>query len=172
MPPKIVKKAWEVIDPTLYDGIYELEHGWQPVYAESAGKAKQKCSEKESYINVKCRRIRGCDIVLHSGTEIRREYLQQEIIKMERVNKISKFPDDELFYIQNGFVGNSILWWALQDRGYTSDIDRAQTYTKAEVLKYFLNNSDRQDKIWCASHVQQHIKKHVEHQYLDSQYKI
>ena len=35
-----------------------------------------------------------------------------------------------MYYIQNGYVGNAILWWAENSRGYTTDFTKAGKYTK------------------------------------------
>jgi len=44
--------------------------------------------------------------------------------------------DDE-FYIQDSrdYVGNDMLFWALGGNGYTTDMRKAQVYTKAEAVK-------------------------------------
>lgn len=45
---------------------------------------------------------------------------------------------DELFYLQeyDRSSSNTMLWWALGDRGYTTDVTKAQTYTKAQAQAY------------------------------------
>lgn len=42
-----------------------------------------------------------------------------------------------LFYLQDKrtYVGNSILWWAKDHRGYTCHLDKAHIFTEEEVLK-------------------------------------
>lgn len=37
------------------------------------------------------------------------------------------------FYKANGKVGSSVLFWAIDGRGYTSDIDNAEIFTKEEA---------------------------------------
>lgn len=169
---QIVKKAWKVIDPVIQDH-YISEENWETVYAETAGEAKTKCSEKENYINVKCRRSEPNDIVLHEGNEIVRHKLEHDIEETKRIrfrkNKVLSFPETEMFYIQNGYVGNSVSWWGLESRGYTTDITKAQKYTRQEVLKRFVNARE-EDRIWAASHVDQHISQHVDSQYLNHQF--
>jgi len=32
---------------------------------------------------------------------------------------------EKLYYIQNVYVGNAILWWAIDSKGYTTDIGKA-----------------------------------------------
>jgi hypothetical protein len=43
---------------------------------------------------------------------------------------------EKLFYIQNkGFVGNCLLWWGPEGKGYTTDLDKAGKYTVAEAIR-------------------------------------
>ncbi len=37
------------------------------------------------------------------------------------------------FYIQNGYVGNAMAWWAKGSAGYTTDIEQAEKYSEAEA---------------------------------------
>ena len=43
----------------------------------------------------------------------------------------------DLYYIQNSYVyiGNAMLWWKKDGKGYTTDITEAGKYTKAEIGK-------------------------------------
>lgn len=44
---------------------------------------------------------------------------------------------DELFYLQEyDRSSNMMLWWALGDRGYTTDISKAQTYSETQAQAY------------------------------------
>ena len=38
--------------------------------------------------------------------------------------------DEEMYYIQNGFSGNAVVWWAKDSKGYTSNLNEAGKYTK------------------------------------------
>ena len=38
--------------------------------------------------------------------------------------------DEEMYYIQNGFSGNALVWWAKDSKGYTSNLNEAGEYTK------------------------------------------
>ncbi len=172
---EIIKKAWEVTDPTIPRNYYDEQYMWEIVYAESAGKAKLKLIDRETddYLKLKARRAKQDDIVLHKGSEIKRSQLEREIREMERVNnrrkKIMLFPENELFYVQNGYVGNSVSWWRLENKGYTCDLNYAQKYTRAEILKNFIPGR-HEDRIWAASHVEKHIRQHVDGQYLDNKF--
>lgn len=45
--------------------------------------------------------------------------------------------DEELYYLQDSrdFVGNNILWWAKDGKGYTTDISKAHVYSKEDADK-------------------------------------
>lgn len=45
--------------------------------------------------------------------------------------------DSKLYYLQDSrsFNGNYMMFWGIDDKGYTSDIRKAQTYTLAEAKK-------------------------------------
>jgi hypothetical protein len=38
------------------------------------------------------------------------------------------------YYLQNGYIGNSIAWWAKGRCGYTTNIDKAHIFTEAEAF--------------------------------------
>lgn len=42
-------------------------------------------------------------------------------------------PAEELFYIQDGYIGNSVCWWRLGSKGRTEDLEVAQKYTREET---------------------------------------
>ena len=68
------------------------------------------------------------------------------------------------FYVQDKrqYVGNCILWWR-KGGGYTTFIDQAEVFTE-ETLP-----TDRSTDVpWPKEHVDQHIKKVVDVQYLDN----
>lgn len=51
-----------------------------------------------------------------------------------------------MYYIQNkkaGYSGNNIYFWALESRGYTIDLNRAQKYTEEEAKKICLGNPEK-----------------------------
>ena len=74
--------------------------------------------------------------------------------KLNTQNKIEAIGDqsDDLYYIQNGYVGNSILWWGKDHSGYTAHFNKAGRYTKKEVIK-IINNRPNDDCAWLCSHV-------------------
>jgi hypothetical protein len=42
-----------------------------------------------------------------------------------------------LFYLQDSrkTVGNDVLWWAIDDRGYTTDLRKAETYSEEAAYR-------------------------------------
>jgi len=57
-----------------------------------------------------------------------------------------KRPDSErLYYLRDcrDTVGNSVLWWAHNDKGYTCDIRLARVFTESEVETYSDRDTDR-----------------------------
>jgi len=183
---KIIKKAYKVwhegmLDENPYEG-YTIDS--LPItYANTPGEAKQNASEiydyeidsePHKYTDLKVRRAKGGDwLLLEDGEKIRRyalEHRESEKIRIQkRIDKVNSFPDNSNFYIQNGYVGNSVLWWGLRSSGYTTDLSKAQLYTKDEVLKNFVNGRV-EDLIWNAKHVLENIKQHVDGQYLRSEH--
>lgn len=186
MKLEIVKKAFIV----WHSGMIN-ENPWEgfrmdelPItYAESAGKAKQLCCELDDYeingephrfTDIKVRRAKEFDVVLFEGHEFKRNQVLHiiESRKKHQVRSkfVNSFSDDTTFYIQNGFSGNSILFWAKGDAGYTTNIEKAQEYTKDEVLRRFVNGRD-EDVIWESNHIMDNVKKHVDSQFLNVKYR-
>jgi hypothetical protein len=50
--------------------------------------------------------------------------------------------NEKLFYIQDGWVGNSCLWWAIDSKGYTTDIRKAGKYTHKQTMGIFTRPKD------------------------------
>ncbi len=171
----IVKKAWDVRDPTIWDLPYNgPEDNWETVFAASSGQAKYLCRDSDKFINIQVRRNRGADIVLYNNAEFRRsditERIESEKKKQERISLVMRFDEHEMFFIQaQGFVGNSMLWWGLNSSGYTTNIMLAHKYSRAEALARFTSGRD-QDKIWPVSHIEKCVKQHVDAQYVDYDY--
>jgi len=75
---------------------------------------------------------------------------------------------NELYYIQNGYVGNAILWWGVNSQGYTTDISKAGKYTKEEA-KNIIQRPE--DTAWLCSYIDNNIearKTIIDGQYLSS----
>lgn len=68
------------------------------------------------------------------------------------------------YYIQDsrGYVGNDMLWWAKDGKGYTSDLRRAHVYTKAEALSQ--HNCRETDIPWLKSYIDTNSRPAVDMQ--------
>lgn len=84
---------------------------------------------------------------------------------------MSEAKEEPLYYIQNGYVGNAILWWGKNSQGYTTEIDKAGKYTKLEAERICERPEDR---AWLCSHVDscEGKKTIIDHQYLESKFCI
>ncbi len=67
---------------------------------------------------------------------------------------------EEMYYIQNGYVGNAILWWGKDHSGYTAHFNNAGKYPKDEAIK-IINNRPHDDCAWQCWHVDHNIEAHV-----------
>ena len=76
----------------------------------------------------------------------------------------------ELFYIQNaGYSGNALFWWALDKRGYTTDIRKAHKFTKQEA-KSIINRPE--DTAWPCQYIDNLLEAQkliIDMQYVDHQ---
>lgn len=68
---------------------------------------------------------------------------------------------EELYYIQDSrqIVGNCVLWWKPESKGYTTQIDETGLYTKDEADHIAKGRGT--DKPWPKSIVDKYIVKHV-----------
>lgn len=187
---KLIKKAFTVWHEGMLNqnpelGYYEVEE-IPVVYADSPTEAKTIAKEpydfnihdtymaggrKPTFIDLKVRRAPEADKVLFEGREITRREAVIGMLIMQKIKirneKISKYPDDTCFYIQNGYVGNCVAWHGKNGSGYPCDITKAQLFTKAEVLAHKWRDEDR---IWESKHVLANLKYHVDSQYLNSEF--
>lgn len=178
---EIIKKAYRVwVHSHIGEyPIFKIDD-IEPVYAKNPGEAKAFCDfyghknsegEDAQWTDIKCKRAKEYDKIKYNGQEIKRFELS-EIQRIERrVKELNNLPDNEMFYVQDArsYSGNSIFWWGLNSSGYVINIDKAQKYTKKEILEEFANARDT-DIIWLASHVENNIRKHVDIQYLERNY--
>jgi cell division ATPase FtsA len=71
---------------------------------------------------------------------------------------------EEMYYIQDtrSYCGNSVMWWAVDGHGYTSDIAKAWKVSK-HYAERMIRSRDT-DKAWPVSEVNKHIRQHIDHQ--------
>lgn len=76
---------------------------------------------------------------------------------------------EQLYYLQNGYVGNAVLWWGQNKCGYTTDLSKAGKYTKEEC-KQVTRLAGRTERAWPVEYVDKHpqaVVVTVDAQYLD-----
>lgn len=60
-----------------------------------------------------------------------------------------------MYYIQNydqGYLGNSIIFWAKDRKGYTPDINNSHKFTEEEAKDICLNNP-KKNKAWPVEYI-------------------
>lgn len=72
------------------------------------------------------------------------------------------------FYKTNGYVGSSVLFWAMDGRGYTTNIDLAHVYTREETQRHVDNGwlRDKDEFPLCADDVEAFSQWRVDCQYV------
>lgn len=74
---------------------------------------------------------------------------------------------NELFYLQDkrSYVGNDILWWAKNGQGYTTDLSRAEVYTKDDAIAQ--HKCRETDVPWPKEYIDSKTRPAVDMQYVD-----
>jgi len=175
----IIHKAYRVYHDGLLCGDssydkYTIEY--QPiVHANTIGEAKSHGLGLEEgtlgrpvkFTDIRVVRVPDSDIVFFEGEEISRCRMDNEFKKRKRTNKMKKLPDNEYFYVQDSrtYVGNAVMWWAIDSKGYTTDLKKAHKFTKQEIIDKFGRGRDT-DVVWIGSHVEKAIREYVDAQFL------
>ena len=73
----------------------------------------------------------------------------------------------ELYYLQDKrtYVGNDILWWAKNHKGYTTDISKAHVFTKEEAIYH--NQHRETDVPWLKSYIDKKVRPAVDMQHVN-----
>jgi nitrogen fixation-related uncharacterized protein len=69
---------------------------------------------------------------------------------------LSKEYQEKWYYVQNGYVGNAMMWWALDSKGYTIDITKAHKFTYDEAISILKSNEKdkrRNEKVWSCDFI-------------------
>ena len=71
-----------------------------------------------------------------------------------------------LFYLQDSrsYVGNDVLWWAKAGNGYTTDLSKAQVFTKDEAQQH--HDARSTDIPWPKDYIDGKTRPAVDMQYL------
>jgi hypothetical protein len=72
----------------------------------------------------------------------------------------------QLFYLQDsrGYVGNDVLWWAKDGKGYTTDLSKAHAYTKDEAVAQ--HEMRETDIPWPKDYIDAKTRPAVDMQYI------
>lgn len=73
---------------------------------------------------------------------------------------------EQLFYLQDSrsYVGNDVVWWSLNGNGYTTDLSKAQTYTKDMAQR--MHNARPSDIPWPKDYIDGKTRPAVDFQYI------
>ncbi|MED7817264.1 hypothetical protein VYI99_13525 [Vibrio cholerae] len=90
-------------------------------------------------------------------------------------NKLKQCEDFTLknrFYKTNGYVGSSVLFWAIDGLGYTTNIDLAHVYTREEIQRDVDKGwlRDKNQLPLCADDVEAFSQWRVDHQFVEKTY--
>ena len=81
---------------------------------------------------------------------------------------------EEEYYIQSGYVGNAMLWWRKDGKGYSTHFNEAGRYSKEDAMS-IIDNRPKEDYAWLCSHVDQTKVAHltvIEHDNLNTDFRI
>lgn len=187
---EILEKAWVVYHNDMIGGNF-AEGFWNkdqipPIYAATRAEAKKDGGDAYDYVkndgseikytDLRATRARDHDKVLFEGEKGLRYRLEYRIKKnkeeKKQMDKVKSLPDDATFFVQNGYVGNSVLWWAKGSSGYTADIEKAHLYSKEDIVKGFITGNREEDTVWESSHIMENVKHHVDAQYLSKKFAL
>jgi hypothetical protein len=71
-----------------------------------------------------------------------------------------------LFYLQDSrsYVGNDVLWWAKDGKGYTTDLSKAEVYTKEDAVRQ--NQCRGSDIPWPKEYIDARTRPAVDMQFI------
>ena len=79
----------------------------------------------------------------------------------------------KLFYIQNeGFVGNALIWWAIDSHGYTTDIRIAGKYPYEDAKRICVRDEDHAYSVDYIDSLEEAKKVIIDSQYVSSKEEI
>ena len=75
--------------------------------------------------------------------------------------------DDDLWYLQDTrcYVGNDVLWWAKDGKGYTTDVSKAHAYNRAEAFRQAAMRGT--DRAWPKRYIDSKTRPVVDMQYIN-----
>lgn len=173
---ELVEMAWSINSDNLEENFLYSD---DTVVYGTRGQAKSKLlidndaatllktAELIDFKTIRIKRNHQYDVVLYKGNKM----LRYEIAKNDREGMIAQLDKTKFYYVQDSrsYVGNAILWWAIDGKGYVTDLAKAHKYSWEEIQSFIGGRST--DVIWEAEHVEGAIRKYVDAQYLDGKYR-
>ena len=152
MKPQIIQKAFHVwhegmigYGPEIANSVDETEI----VYASTPGKAKSKASEwsfwqidgqDPSYIDLKCRRAKGADLVVFEGKEVERYLIDSILLDRKREAKLNSFLNDDT--LTHCYICKHGLYYKPNSIGYSNLKQNAGLYTIQEGVSHAISCSE------------------------------
>ena len=170
---RIIKKAY-IINQNKLDDCFEYHPSY---YYGTRGSVKESlladygtCTidgQDIDILNIPIKRYKEKDIIDFHGEEIKR----CDIKEKKRELKIKLLDKNVQYMVQDArsYVGNSILWWAENRNGYTTDPYKAHIFSFEEIQNF---NPRETDIIWPYEEIMKGVRSHVYTQYLDHNLKI
>lgn len=79
----------------------------------------------------------------------------------------SQAMDADLWYLQDtrSYVGNDVMWWAKEGKGYTTDVSKAHVYDRASAFRQA--DARGVDRPWPKSYIDSKTRPAVDVQYIN-----
>ena len=78
---------------------------------------------------------------------------------------------EQMYYIQNaGYLGNAMIWWGVDGKGYTVDIRKAGKYTKERAKRICTRLEDTAWECEYIDNLEKAKKLIIDSQYPDRKY--
>lgn len=76
---------------------------------------------------------------------------------------------DKLFYLQDArqIIGNTMLWWAKDHHGYTTDLAKAHVFTEDEITREGGFTDRTTDVAWPKEYIDERARLRVDVQITD-----
>lgn len=92
------------------------------------------------------------------------------IREQQTVGPESGTADGEKYYVQDTrqIVGNDMMWWAIDGKGYTTDINKAHVFDKATAISTCTDDNGyrRHFTMWPKAYIDQKTRPAVDVQYV------
>ena len=102
------------------------------------------------------------------GDKIVKRYQIEELERLENIKHLAK---DRIYVVQDrrSYVGNAVVWWGINGKGYVCDINKAHKYTYDELQKFQPRDTDI---IWDYEHVMTASKLIIDAQNLQKEFSL